>query len=66
MFSGAQGLGLVSAEPQRFDLSHPNCTALAPIWTRKGFGIRTTLMCLCLSVTLLHPSRSKERLSDTC
>lgn len=66
VFSGAQGLGLVSVEPQRRHISHPDYTALAPIWTRKGFGIRMTLMCLCLSVTLLHPSRSKERLSDMC
>lgn len=46
--------------------SHPNCTALAPIWTLRGFGIRMTLTCLCLSVTLLHPLRSKEKLSDMC
>lgn len=44
----------------------PNCTALAPIWTLRGFGIRMTLTCLCLSVTLLHPLRSKEKLSDMC
>lgn len=66
MFSRAQGLGLVSVEPQRWHLFHPNCTALAPIWTQKGFGIRMTLMCLCLSVTLLYPLKSKEKLSDMC
>lgn len=63
VFSLAQELGLVSLQSQNWHLSHPTHTALAPIWTLKDFAIRMTLMCLCLSVTLLHPLRSREKLS---
>lgn len=44
--------------------SHPHRTALAPTWTLRDFGTRMTLMYLCLSVTVLHPLRNKEKLSD--
>lgn len=44
--------------------SHPHRTALAPTWTLRDFVTRMTLMCRCLSVTVLHPLRNKERQSD--
>lgn len=56
------GTGFVRAS--ELTSPRPNYAALAPIWTLRDFAIRMTLMCLCLSVTLLHPLRSKEKLSD--